>query len=95
MVIRVNYEKRVILITTQNSFLVKLEKYYFDLFCLSLYRMVGSKYSPDNYETLKRSIGAKIKNPEMLRSVPDHLKIKKVCGNAVKKLPFAVRYVPD
>ena len=57
--------------------------------------MVGSKYSPDNYETLKRSIGAKIKNPEMLRSVPDHLKIKKVCGNAVKKLPFAVRYVPD
>ena len=41
------------------------------------------------------SIGARIKNPEMLRFVPDHLKTKKMCKNAVKKMLLVVRYVPD
>ena len=31
----------------------------------------------------------------MLRFAPDHLKTKKICKNAVKKLPFAIKYVPD
>ena len=33
-----------------------------------------------------------MRNPEMLKFVPDHFKTKK---NAVKKLPFIIRYVLD
>ena len=59
--------------------------------------MVDSEYSRGNYKSLKISIGAIaiIKNPEMLRFVPDHLKTKRTCKNAVKKLPFVIGYVPD
>ena len=45
--------------------------------------MVDSKHSSDNYKTSKVSIGAIIKDPEMLRFVPDHFKTKKICKNAV------------
>ena len=31
----------------------------------------------------------------MLKLVPDHLKTKKLCKHAVKKLPFVIRSVPD
>ena len=47
------------------------------------------------YKTLKISIGAVVKNSGMLRFVPDHLKIKKMCKNGVEKLPFVIKYVPD
>ena len=57
--------------------------------------MIGSKYSPDNYMSLKISIGSLIKIPEMLRFVPDQLKTKKMCKNAAKTLPCLMRYVPD
>ena len=57
--------------------------------------MVVSKNNPDNYKTLKVSIGTVIKDSEMLRFVPDHLKTKKICKNAVKKLPFLMKYVSD
>ena len=60
--------------------------------------MFNSEYSPDNYNSLKISIGAIIKNQKILRSVPDHLKpkkIKKMWKQAAKKLPFLIRYVPD
>ena len=40
------------------------------------------------------SIGTVMKNPEMLKFVPDHLKTKKMCKHPVKKLPFLTRYVP-
>ena len=40
----------------------------------------------------KFSIGTIMKNPEMLRLIPEHLKTKK---QAVKKLSFVIRYVPD
>ena len=33
-----------------------------------------------------------MKNPEMLRFVPDHLKTKTTCKNAVEKLPFVIKY---
>ena len=56
--------------------------------------MVDNEYSLDNHKSLKISIGSIIKNPEMLRFVPDHLKTKKMCKQ-VKKLPFVIRYVPD
>ena len=39
--------------------------------------MVDSEYSTDNVKFSKISIGAVIKNPEMLKFVPDHLKPKK------------------
>ena len=45
--------------------------------------------------TCKTSTGAIIKDPEMLRLVPYHPKIKKMCKHAVKKLPFAMKYIPD
>ena len=38
--------------------------------------MVDSEYSTDNYKSSKISIGAIMKNPEMLRLVPDHLQTK-------------------
>ena len=36
-----------------------------------------------------------MKNPETLEFVPGHLKTKKQCKHAIKKLPFLLRYVPD
>ena len=38
------------------------------------------------YKSLNISIGAVMKNPEMLELVLDHLKTKKMCKHAVKKL---------
>ena len=46
-------------------------------------------------KSLRTSIGAIIKNPEMLRFVTDHFKTKKMCKHVVKKLPFVTRYVPN
>ena len=45
--------------------------------------MVDSKHSSGNYKALKISIVTIINNPEMLRFVPDHFKIKKMCKNTV------------
>ena len=53
--------------------------------------MVGSEYSPDNYKLLKISASAIIKNPKTLRFFPDHLRINKMCKNAVKTLQFVIR----
>ena len=39
--------------------------------------MVDSECNRDNYKSLKVSIEAKIKNPEMLRFAPDHLKLRR------------------
>ena len=38
----------------------------------------------DIYKFLNISIGTVMKNPEMLRFAPDHLKTKKTCKHAVK-----------
>ena len=57
--------------------------------------MVDSDYSPNNYKSLKISIGVVIKHPEMLRYISDHLKTKNVCKNAVKKLLFVIECIPD
>ena len=46
-------------------------------------------------ETLIISIGALIKDPEMLRFIPDHIKTKKMCKHAIKKLPFLIKYVTN
>ena len=39
-------------------------------------------------KSLKISIGAVLKNSEMLKFVLDYLKTKTMCNYAVKKLPF-------
>ena len=49
----------------------------------------------DVYNTLNISTGTIMKNPEMLKFIPDHRKTKKMCKHAVKKLPYLLRYVPD
>ena len=49
----------------------------------------------DIYKSLNISTGIVMKNPEMLRFVPDHLKTKKMCKHAVKKITLSIRYVPD
>ena len=58
----------------------------------SIYKMVNSM---DTYKSLNFNIGTVIKNPEMVKFFPDHLKTKQMCNYAAKKLPFVIRYVPD
>ena len=48
--------------------------------------MVDSEYSMDIYKSSNISIGTVMRNLEMLKFVPDHLKTKKMCNHAVKKL---------
>ena len=56
--------------------------------------MVDSEKTPENYN-FRTCIEAIIKNPEMLTFTLDHIKTKKVCKNAAKKLLFIIMYVPD
>ena len=51
--------------------------------------------SMDISRSINISIGTVLKNPEMVKFVSDHLKTKKLCKHAVKKLPFLLRYVSD
>ena len=44
------------------------------------------------YESLNISIGTIMKNPEMLKLVPDSRETKKMCKHAVKKFPYLLRY---
>ena len=50
-------------------------------FLFSIYKIVDSM---DIYKTLNISIGAIMKNPGMLKFVPDPFKTEKVCKYAVK-----------
>ena len=36
-----------------------------------------------------------MKNPEILKFLPDILKAKKMCKHVVEKLPYFLKYVPD
>ena len=55
--------------------------------------MVDSEYSTGNYKSSKISIGAVMRNPEMLKFINDHLKTKKMRKHAVKKLPYVLRSI--
>ena len=57
--------------------------------------MVDSEYSTEDYKTPKLNIAAIMKKSEMLKFVPNHLKTKKLCKDAVKKLPFVITYILD
>ena len=46
--------------------------------------MFDSKFSTDDYKSPKNSIRTVMKNPEILKFIPDHLKTKKMCKNPVK-----------
>ena len=45
----------------------------------------------DGYKSFSISIGTVIKNPQMLRFVPDHLKTKKICRHAVKNTILSIK----
>ena len=47
------------------------------------------------YKSSNISMGTVRKNPGMLKFVPDHLKTKKLCKHAVKKLSYLLRYASD
>ena len=47
----------------------------------------------DVCKSLNISIGTVIRNPGMLKFVPDHLKAKKMCKYAFKKLLYLLRYI--
>ena len=57
--------------------------------------MVDSEYGMDIYKSSKINMGTVMRNPEILKFVPDHLETKKMCKHAVKKLPYLLRHVPD
>ena len=49
----------------------------FSLFWCNIYKLVDSEYNIDIYKSVKPNIGTVMKNLEILKSVPDHLKTKK------------------
>ena len=57
--------------------------------------MVVSEYSAGNNKSLKLNIRSILKNPEILKFVPDNLKVKSMCNYTVKKLPIVIRYASD
>ena len=46
--------------------------------------MVNNEYSTNIYKSLNISIGTMMKNPEMLKFVPDYFKTKKMGKRALK-----------
>ena len=57
--------------------------------------MIDSEYSIGTYKTVKINIGTVMRNPKMLKLVPDHPKTKKLYKHTVKKLPYLLAYVPE
>ena len=56
--------------------------------------MIHTEYSAEDYRPPKINIGTVMRNPKMLKFVPNHSKTKKMCEHdAVEKLLFG--YVPD
>ena len=64
-------------------------------FCFNLYEMLDSDNNFKNYKTLEIIIGTIIKNSEILKFVPDYLRTKRMCKNAVRKLLFVLMCFPD
>ena len=50
--------------------------------------MVDSEYSMDIYKSVKVSIGAVMRSPEILKFVPDHLNTKKFVNMLLKNYIF-------
>ena len=56
--------------------------------------MVDREYNMDIYKSVKINVEIEMRNPEMLKLVPNHLKTKKMCKHAVIKLPFITSMFP-
>ena len=54
--------------------------------------MVDTGYSRSDHKSSGISIGEVTENLEMLKFVPDHVKTKQICNQAIKKLSFVIRY---
>ena len=65
---------------------------HFFYFLYSIYKIVSIM---DIYKSLNISTGTVMKNPEMLKLVRDHFKMKEISKRAVKTLSYLLRYVPD
>ena len=72
--------------STQGSFFSFLFFSFFIFF--AIYKIVDSEYSTDIYKSVKISIETVMRNSEMLKCGPYHLK-------TIKKLPSVTRYVSD
>ena len=87
----------VTLIAIQNTFfagykdfilifnLISTSSLFFFVFCFNILKMVDNKYSTVTYKTLKISIGAIMKDAEMLEFVSDHLMTKNMCLKYLNK----------
>ena len=51
--------------------------FFLTFFFFAIYKLADSDYDMEIYTSAKISIKTVIKNPEMLKFVPDHLKTKK------------------
>ena len=65
-----------------------LKSGFFYFFFFALDKMVDSEYSMDIYKSVKVSIGAVMRSPEILKFVPDHLKTKKCVNMLLKNYLF-------
>ena len=45
--------------------------------------------------SLNINVGTVMKNPEILKFVPDYFRTKKICKHVVTKSPYLLRYVAD
>ena len=81
-------KKNIVLIFS----LLKIVLFYF--FCFSIYKMVDREYDMDIYKSVKINVGTEMRNPEMLKLVPNHLKTKKMRKHTVIKIPFIISMFP-
>ena len=68
---------------------------FYTFFSCSIYKIVDPEYRIYIYKSVKINIGTVMKNGRMLQFTPDYLKTKTMWKNAVKKLLFLIRYIPD
>ena len=53
-----------------------LKAVFISLFYFAIYKMVDSEYNMDVYKSIEVSTGTLMRNPKMLKLVPDYLKTK-------------------
>ena len=61
--------------TVLNFSLLKAFFFFFNFFCFAIYKMINSM---DIFKSLIISVRTVMRNPEMVKFVPDHLKTKKM-----------------
>ena len=69
-------------------------QFFFIYFFWYIYKIFDSEYSTNIFKSLN-IVGTVMRNPKMLKLIPDHFKTKKMCKHGVKKIHFVIRYAPD